>query len=150
MTEIYSERTIALDPAVVYRAAKRVESFPEVLSSLDKVSILEDDGNGNVVSRWDGTISVGPLTRKVSWTERDHWDDAQLVCTFTLIRGDMKEYSGVWTFSPNAAGCHVQLKVNFEMGIPLLGPLVNRMVDQVMQQTCDELLEALEKLSTAE
>ena len=148
MTEIVSERQIALDPQVVYSAAKRVERFPDVLTSLDKVTMLEDDGAGNTVSRWEGTIHVGPLVRKVTWTERDYWDDATRCCTFKLINGDMKEYSGEWTFAAANGGCAVRLRVDFELGIPMLGPLINRMVDQVMQQTCDELLEALEKLAT--
>jgi coenzyme Q-binding protein COQ10 len=148
VTEIVSQRQIALDPQVVYSAAKRVERFPDVLTTLDSVKVLEDDGAGHTVSHWAGTIHVGPLVRKVTWTERDEWDDSARCCTFKLLHGDMKEYSGEWTFTAMDGGCAVKLRVDFEMGIPMLGPLINRMVDQVMQQTCDELLEALEKLAT--
>jgi len=139
---------MACTAAAAYNAAKRVESFPEVMDDLDKVTILQDDGHGNTVTRWDGTISVGPLTRKVGWTERDYWDDAHLSCSFQLVEGDMTKYDGDWTFTPNGETCLVRLRVEFELGIPLLGPLINRMVDQVMQANCDQLLQALEKLAT--
>jgi coenzyme Q-binding protein COQ10 len=117
---------------------------------VDSVSILEDDGAGHTVSKWNGTISVGPLTRQIGWTERDTWDAAAQTCTFELIEGDMKQYSGVWTFTPQEGGTMVELRVRFELGIPLLGPLVNRIVDQIMQHNCDDLLEALEQLSAAD
>jgi coenzyme Q-binding protein COQ10 len=147
MSEINSQRHVNADTSRVYAAAKRVTDFPEVLSSLDSVEVLEDDGAGHTVTRWVGTISVGPLTRRVSWTERDVWEDTARSCSFTLIEGDMKQYDGEWTFTPSGTGCDVKLRVDFEMGIPVLGPLINKMVDQVMQHTCDELLEALEKLA---
>jgi hypothetical protein len=41
----------------------------------------------------------------------------------------------------------VLLNVDFELGIPVLGPMVNKIVDQLMQKNCDQLLEGLEKLA---
>lgn len=147
MTEITSTRLIPQAVATVFTAAQQVERFPEVLPDVDSVNVLEDDGAGHVVSKWRGTISVGPLTRQIGWTERDSWDSAAHTCSFELVEGDMKQYSGVWTFSPQAGGTLVALKVRFELGIPLLGAMVNRIVDSIMQRNCDDLLEALEKLS---
>lgn len=147
MTEIVSTRLIPQDAQAVFAAAQRVERFPEVLPDVDSVKVLEDDGAGHSVTQWRGTISVGPLTRQIGWTERDSWDSAAQTCTFELVEGDMKQYSGVWTFTPQDNGTLVELRVRFELGIPLLGPLVNRIVDQIMQHNCDDLLAALEKLS---
>ena len=147
MSEIFVTRTIGSAPNLVYNIAKDVERYPEVLPDLDSVTILSDDGNGSVTSKWQGSISVGPLTRQISWTEIDIWDDANLTCRFDLVEGDMKKYSGLWTFTPADGGCKVDLAVDFELGIPVLGPLVNRIVDQLMQRNCEDLLVALEKLS---
>jgi ribosome-associated toxin RatA of RatAB toxin-antitoxin module len=147
MTEIVSTRLIPQNTAAVFAAAQQVERFPAVLPDVDSVNVLEDDGAGHVVTKWRGTISVGPLTRQIGWTERDTWDAAAQTCTFELVEGDMKQYSGVWTFSPQEGGTLVELRVRFELGIPLLGALVNRIVDQIMQRNCDDLLEALEQLS---
>lgn len=147
MTEIVSTRLIPRPAEVVFAAAQQVERFPDVMPDLDKVSVLEDDGAGHTVTKWEGTISVGPLTRQMSWTERDVWDSSALSCSFTLIEGDMKHYSGEWTFTPQGAGCQAELRVRFELGIPLLGAMINRIVDQIMQRNCDDLLAALEKLA---
>jgi ribosome-associated toxin RatA of RatAB toxin-antitoxin module len=150
MSLIQSTRLIPLPAAKVYAAAKQVERFPEVLPNLDSAEVLEDDGQGNTVTRWVGTFAVGPLTKSVSWTERDRWDDAALACHFDLISGDMKEYNGAWNFKDVEGGCQANLDVNFTLGIPVLGPLVNAIVDKLMKQNCDELLQALEELAASD
>jgi ribosome-associated toxin RatA of RatAB toxin-antitoxin module len=132
---------------VVYQAAKQVTRFPDVLPDLEKVEVLKDDGGGNVRTSWVGTIRVGPMTRQIAWIEDDSWLDTELRCQFELVEGDMKTYDGSWEFVENGGECDVTLRVTFELGVPMLGPMVNRMVDQLMQKNCDELLEALEKLA---
>jgi coenzyme Q-binding protein COQ10 len=147
VTEIVSTRLIPQTVAAVFATAQQVERYPEVLPDVDSVQVLEDDGAGQMLTKWHGTISVGPLTRQIGWTERDTWDTAARTCTFELVEGDMKQYSGVWTFSQQEGGTLVELHVRFELGIPMLGAMVNRIVDQIMQRNCDDMLEALEKLS---
>jgi ribosome-associated toxin RatA of RatAB toxin-antitoxin module len=147
LAEIISKREIPHAPAVVFAAARQVTRFPDVLSNLDSVEVLEDDGQGSTVTRWLASFSVGPLTKQVAWTERDHWDENALTCRFDLVEGDMKTYNGVWTFSANSTGCLVDLRVDFELGIAMLGPMIDKIVNQLMQKNCDDLLEALEELA---
>jgi ribosome-associated toxin RatA of RatAB toxin-antitoxin module len=150
LSEIVSTRVIPLPAAHVYSAARQVERFPEMLPNLDRVEVLEDDGHGTCVTSWTGSFSLGPLTKTVEWTEKDVWDDTALTCRFDLIAGDMKTYSGTWSFVDGAGGCHAELRVDFVLGIPVLGPMVNAIVDKLMKQNCDELLEALEKIAQAQ
>jgi coenzyme Q-binding protein COQ10 len=149
MGKITSKRSMPYSAAHVYSTAKQVERFPEVLPNVDEVKICEDDGAGHTVTYWAASFKVGPLTKQVKWTERDTWDEPALSCVFDLIEGDMKVYSGVWTFKPEGNGCVVDIAVDFELGIPLLGPMINSIVDQLMQQNCNELLAALEQLSAS-
>jgi ribosome-associated toxin RatA of RatAB toxin-antitoxin module len=147
VTDIHVSKLIQRPVDDVFAVAQQVERFPDVLPDLDKVTILENDGAGNVVSKWEGTVSLGPLTRKIGWTERDHWDRATHTCTFSLVEGDMKQFAGVWTFTPQGEATLVDMRVQFELGIPVLGPMVNRIVDDLMTKNCEDLLTALEKLS---
>ena len=147
MAEITSTRTIPRPPQRVFAAARLVTRFPDVLPNLERVTILEDDGQGNTLTRWDASFALGPMTKRVSWTERDTWDESALSCTFELVEGDMKVYNGVWTFAPEGDGCHADLSVNFVLGIPMLGPMIDKIVNQLMQQNCDDLLAALEQLA---
>ena len=39
------------------------------------------------------------------------------------------------------------MRVQFELGIPVLGPMINQMVDKLMTANCEDLLVALERLT---
>lgn len=147
MKQIESTRKIDYSPAITFAVARQVTRYPEVMPNLDKVAILADEGNGVSISKWDATFSVGPLRKSISWTERDRWNEAELSCEFELVEGDMKAYNGTWDFVPDGKGCRIELRVNFELGIAMMGPMIDNIVNQLMQQNCDELLEAIEKLA---
>ena len=148
MALIVSKRTIPASARAVYESAQDVKRFAEVLPDVDTITVLEDLGGGVVVTKWDATINVGPLTRAISWTERDAWDAEALSCDFKLIEGDMKTFDGTWTFTDTTNGaCDVELRVDFELGIPVLGPMVNAIVNKLMQKNCDEMLAGLEKMA---
>ena len=147
MKEIVATRKVAYKPDVVFATARQVTRYPDVMPNLDNVVIVKDEGNGTQVSKWDATFSVGPLKKSITWTERDHWNEAGLNCRFELVEGDMKGYDGTWAFTPDGDGTMIELRVNFELGMALMGPMIDNIVNQLMQQNCDELLEAIEKLA---
>ena len=137
-------------PTEVFNTARQATRFPDVLPNLDKVEIVEDQGNGVIVSNWEASFTVGPLSKTVKWKEIDTWNADDLSCTFELVEGDMKVYRGTWVFKPDGDGCRVELNVDFELGITMLGPMLDRIVNQLMQQNCDDLLYALDKLAAEE
>lgn len=150
MTLIKSERIIQLPPERVFNAARQVTKFPTYMPNLDSVEVLADDRNGNTTTRWRASFTVGPLKKSVSWTERDHWNSEKLTCQFELEEGDMKGYSGRWVFTPQDGGTHVLLEVDFTLGLAMLGPMVDKIVNSLMKQNCDELLAALEQIAANE
>lgn len=97
MAKIIEEITISAPIERVYAAAKEPERFPAYVPDLKHAKVLER-GEGYLVTEWCARISLGPIQRDVVWVERDEWDDARKVCRFTLIKGDMKTYSGLWVF----------------------------------------------------
>lgn len=145
------ERVIAAPPDKVYRLAKDIERFPEVVPDLIEVKILEENG-GAITSSWKGMVSIaGVINRTLSWTEKDVWDDSNRTCSFSLVEGDMKKYDGAWTFEDGGGeSTAVKLFVDFDLGIPMLGPLVLKLVDKLVKENCEALLAGLEALSTAE
>jgi ribosome-associated toxin RatA of RatAB toxin-antitoxin module len=151
MADIVSKRRIEASAERVFTAAQDIKRFAQVLPEVDEITLVEDLGHGVVVTKWDATINVGPLTRNISWTERDTWDRDNLRCVFKLIEGDMKTFDGTWDFIPEGDNsCNVELHVDFELGIPVLGPMVNAIVNKLMQKNCDEMLAGLEKMVTVD
>lgn len=123
-----------------YAVAKDVEQFPEFMPDVESLKVVERDGN-RTVTAWVGRIQG----RRVAWTEEDEWDDAQRVCRFRQRQGDFDRFEGTWAFEPAPGGCSVRLVVDYELHIPLLGPVLNNLVRQLVQKNVEGMLEALRR-----
>lgn len=145
MPHVRKEILVNAAPEAVFDAAADIERFPAAMPDLKSVEVLEREGN-RCVSRWVSVADLGPIQREVSWTEEAVWDRAGLSCRFSLIKGDMKSYSGGWSFTPDGAGTKVVLEFDYEIEIPLLGALVHKIIHQKMEQNCDGLLAALKQM----
>ncbi len=134
----------------VYRLAKQVERFPQFMEDLDRVEVLERDESGPTLTRWSGRVKIASITRELVWTERDRWDDQEMSCSFAMEQGDLKSYHGVWRFKAEDGSCLSELEVEFELGIPMLGPLVEQLVADRLRENLNQLMQALEKLCEKE
>jgi ribosome-associated toxin RatA of RatAB toxin-antitoxin module len=98
MPTVESAILIQADVEHVYAIAREVERFPDFMPDVRSVRVLEcsDEGRRTVVE-WVGLIPEFKQT--VKWVEEDLWGDAEHTCHFRLVRGDFKEYSGLWRFT---------------------------------------------------
>ncbi|MBD3176167.1 MAG: DUF2505 family protein [Armatimonadia bacterium] len=148
MGTVTSTQHAAAPVDVVYRLARDVESFPEIMPDVESVEILERD-NGRTVTRWVGVVAQ--LGRKIKWTEEDHWDDEKRVCVFEQIEGDYEVYRGTWTFeeAPDG-GTTIEMELEVEINVPLVGPLLKKLVLKLTKQNVDGMLQALARKAEAE
>jgi len=126
----------------VYAIARNVEDFPKFMKDVEDVTILEDDG-ARTVSHWVGLIEE--FNRTLEWTEEDQWDDEAHSCRFEIIEGDFTEYRGIWSFEEDEAGTLVKLIVEYEYAVPLIGPLIKKLLHRKVQQNCDNMLAAIKE-----
>ncbi len=140
MPTVESEIVIERPVAEVYALAQDIERFPEFMADVQSVEILEDDPPRRV-SRWTGVIKE--FNRTIEWTEEDYWDDGAHLCTFSQLEGDFSEYSGRWQFTEVPTGTRVQLEVNYDYNVPLIGALIKNLLRKKMQQNTDDMLAAL-------
>jgi len=146
MSQVTTEVLIPADPAAVYAIAKDIEKFPEFMPSVESVRIVESDG-GRRVSEWVGRVEQ--FNRIIKWTEEDLWDDSQRKCTFCASDGDWDKYEGVWTFEPEEAGTRVVLSLEFDLNVPLIGPLIKGVIARLVKHNCEEMLEGLRQRASA-
>lgn len=130
--------------ARVYALAKDVERFPEFMPDLESVAVLERHPTGTVTA-WVGRVQG----RKIRWVEEDEWDDARHTCTFRQRSGDFGRYEGAWQFEALPDGTRTSLTVDFELDIPLAGPLLSSLVRVLMRKNCESMLAALKRQSEA-
>ena len=125
----------------VFAIARDIEAFPTFMPDVQEVTILEQTGDGRQISRWVGYVKE--FRRNICWTERDEWDEAKHVCTFAQTEGDFGVYQGVWSFSAIEGGTHIELQLEYEYDVPLIGNLIKNLLKRKMQENCDDMLTAI-------
>ena len=125
----------------VYALSKDIEAFPEFMPDVQEVEIMEQDEGGRQVSRWVGIVKE--FKRTINWTEEDYWDDATHVCRFKQVEGDFALYQGTWTFCESEAGTTVELELEYEYDVPLIGNWIKGLLLRKMQENCDNMLTAI-------
>jgi ribosome-associated toxin RatA of RatAB toxin-antitoxin module len=144
MPEITNQIEIAADPETVYRVAREPERFPDFMPDVKSVTVVERSADGNrQVVEWVGSIPQFHLT--VKWTEEDLWDDAARTCTFRQVRGEFKQYEGIWRFDAAPAGTLFESVLQYEIEIPLVGKLIQAVIRKIMLDNVQRLQEALKR-----
>ncbi len=124
----------------VYLLAKDVEAFPQFMPDLQSVRVL-DRRNNETVTEWVGLVQG----RKVRWVEEDQWEDAQHVCRFRQREGDFTKYEGTWSFAATDGGTRTSLAVEFELDLPLAGPLVSNLLKVLVRKNLESMLAGLKQ-----
>jgi ribosome-associated toxin RatA of RatAB toxin-antitoxin module len=140
MDRVEAEILILADPDAVYAVAKDIERFPEFMPDVERVAVLERSGD-RVVSDWVGVVRE--FNRKIAWVEEDRWDDGARRCDFAMVSGDWDKYQGAWTFDPAPEGTLVKLALDFELNVPLIGPLIKGLLVRLVRKNCQQMLEGL-------
>ena len=139
------ENTVSIHASLdkVFALARDAESFPQFMPDVESVTVTErsDDGS-RIVSDWVAVASDFKL--KVRWTEEDRWDEAAYTCRFQQLRGDYTSYGGLWTFTAGDGETTVfHSAIDYELEIPLIGPLLKAVVARLMQSNTQKILEAI-------
>lgn len=142
MPTVSAQVTVKAPLEKVYALAKNIEAFPEFMEDVVEVTILESSA-GRQVSRWVGLIKE--FGRTITWTEEDFWNDDEHCCRFRQIEGDFTAYEGEWTFEAANGETMVRLEVTYEYRVPLIGPLIQGLLQRKVQQNCQAMLEAIRR-----
>lgn len=142
MPELHSEILIDAPARRVYELAKDVERFPEFLPNVEQVTIQSREGD-RTVSEWVGLVPE--FRRAIRWVEEDRWDDEALRCEFRCLSGDWDRYEGTWSFAQAEEKCQVRLDISYEYHVPLVGPLIKRLLHRLVARNAEETLQGLRR-----
>lgn len=146
MPEVSSRVEVAASPAAVYAAAKDIEGLVDYITDVESITVTERrevPGGLETVTDWVGLLPE--FRRKLTWTEQDRWDDAALICRFEQIKGDFDAYEGEWRFGEAGEGAYTELVVRYEWDVPLIGPLLVKLVQNKVQQSADRIQAGLKQ-----
>ncbi|MDQ3813000.1 MAG: SRPBCC family protein [Armatimonadota bacterium] len=145
MPTIESKIHINAPLETVWELAQDVEKLPDIMPDLDAVRVLERQQPTPVTTRtvtdWEGRIKQ--FNRKMAWTEEDIWNDEDHTCRFWQIKGDFDEYRGEYSFRAENGGTTVHVVVHYRFDVPLIGALMAKVVQKLMQENSDSLLRSL-------
>ena len=145
MATVNSTTTINAPVDKVYAIAQDVTKFPDYMSNVKSIEIVERDGD-RVVAKWVGEVE--DLHIKIRWTEEDIWDPVARTCTFRQLEGDYKTMQGVWRFVDLGDGTSrfdSELEVVYD--VPLIGPLIKGLIAKKVKENLDETLAAIKRAS---
>jgi uncharacterized membrane protein len=136
------ETSVWVDAPVahVVAVAQDNAAFPEFMSDVKSVTIVERDG-GRVVSDWVGIVPSFGL--KLRWRQEDVWTDRE--CKFRQVEGDYDTLEGVWRVAAENGGARFESSLVYEYVVPGLGPLVKKVVHNIVVKNMDGVLSAIKE-----
>lgn len=134
------ETSVWVDAPVahVVSVAQDNASFPEFMSDVKSVDIVEREG-GRVVSDWVGIVPSFGL--KLRWRQEDNWTETE--CAFRQVEGDYDKLEGKWSFREESGGTRFDSFVEYEYVVPGLGPLVKKVVHNIVIKNMAGVLGAI-------
>ena len=144
---IKAEVIVDASPEDVYKFAKRVEDYPDFMPDVLEVEVLKDDDSTGIKHvRWVGKVEIQSIKKHVRWVEEVRWNESDLTADFSLIEGDYKTYGGKWGFEKLDDGkTKLTLEIDFDLGLPLVGALIDKLLDKLMLTNCQGMLEAIKQ-----
>jgi len=129
----------------VFDLARKVEDFPEFMPDVKTVELRERRDDGYSRTYWEAIASIQKIIKVIRWEEEENWDSENLSCSFAQTKGDYKHYNGGWKFEDNGGSTQVELTIDYDLGLPLIGPLIKKLLDKLMQENCDSMLNAIKE-----
>ena len=144
------ELSIDIDAPVehVYAIARDVESFPEFMSDLKSLTVLERSEDGlKTVTDWTGLIREFKM--EVKWTQEDVWDPVTHRDDFKMLKGDMNSMSGYWQFTEIETGTRFDSLMEYEYDVPLIGPMIKVLIKKKMTDNLQATLASIKARAEA-
>jgi ribosome-associated toxin RatA of RatAB toxin-antitoxin module len=131
---------VRAEPGAVYELFLDAERFPEFMSNVESVAVVER-GEGWSVSHWHTDLDGAPL----EWRERDRFDDERRMVQFRLIEGDIARFEGYWQFAPSGEGTRATCELDYELGVPVIEEIVGPTIHEKIVQNIQEMLRAVKE-----
>ncbi len=125
-------------PRDVYELAKQMEKFPEFMSDVEAVKVIESS-KGRTITEWTTSVEGMPIC----WKEEDVFDDDAHSITYRLLEGDLEKFEGAWTFEPKDGGTEVVLTVDFDFGMPTLADLLGPILEVKVKENSEMMLNGI-------
>lgn len=147
MPRVESSIVINAPRQTVIAVARDNEKFPEYMTDVKSLSVLERSDDGlRMVTDWVGIVPK--FGAKVHWVEEDVWDLDEGTCTFKQVSGDYDQFEGIWRFTAiDADTTRFDSVLDYSLEIPLVGGIIKAIIHKTMQNNLNSTLAAIKARS---
>lgn len=132
---------VASRPEHIYPILKDMEKYPQFMSDLVSVEVIERKDN-TTTTRWVSNVDG----RIIRWTELDVFDDANMHISYKQIEGDLRKFEGEWRLNVlDGASTEIALTVDFEFGVPMIAGLLNPLLKKKVRDNSMNMLKAVKE-----
>jgi len=110
------------------------------MEDVESVKIIQQDEN-STITEWVATIEDIPLF----WTERDEFDDQNLLITWMMTEGDLEIYNGAWKFEQTENGTTSTIIIDYDFGMPSLTDLIGPSLKEKIRNNAEMMLRGIKK-----
>lgn len=128
-------RVTGLGPAEVFERLRKFELYTELGPSIRSIDLEHIDAH-TMRSKWDVDFRGGSMR----WTEEDRFDPEAGRITFSLIEGNLREFSGQWEVTGVDGGSEVRFAVQFAIGMPSMASFIDPVAEQAIRENLSEVL----------
>jgi ribosome-associated toxin RatA of RatAB toxin-antitoxin module len=126
-----------------------VESYPLRMENVQSVRLLDADRGTEQQEYRRAAWSVLLRGSVLQWVEREYLDPASHTIRFEQESGDLDRFDGYWTVAViDELHSLVTLRVEFDIGIPLLADMLNPIATTALHDNAVVMLRALERAPT--
>jgi len=133
---------IARPISSVWRTLTDIERYPEHMTDVREVQVLEEDGNRRV-SRWTVLFKGSDMT----WTEEETLEQDQMVMRFRQTQGDLAAYHGHYRLSVEDDRTRLDMHVEFDIGLPEMAAMLDPIAIESYKESFAQVVDYLERQS---
>lgn len=127
----------------VWKLVEDVERYPDYMESVRSVSVKDEQLPSHRLIAWSVLLKGSVL----EWVEEETILPNQYRIEFTQVDGDLEKFEGYWQLTAARGFTQVELRVDFEIGIPLLAEMLNPVAARALVDNSRSMLSALQERS---
>ncbi|MGR8007779.1 type II toxin-antitoxin system RatA family toxin [Streptomyces hypolithicus] len=105
-----------------------IEAFPSYMEGVNEVELTGEDGD-----RRSSSWVVELKGSEMEWDQEDVVDFERRRVDFRQIDGDLANYEGYWQIVDDEEGAGLELKVEFDIGLPMVAEMIHPAVAKALE-----------------
>ncbi|MER7664891.1 MULTISPECIES: SRPBCC family protein [unclassified Streptomyces] len=128
MAVLHTTHRGAGTPDHLWKVLLDIEAFPSYMEGVNEVEITEEDGDRRT-SSWVVELKGSEM----EWDQEDVIDADRRRVEFRQTDGDLANYEGYWQIVEDAEGVGLELKVEFDIGLPMVAEMIHPAVAKALE-----------------